>query len=347
MHCVSYDVMIKEVLSESINGLAKKTILSRLKARWGVKDRFAKPAIESSLKRLRKGKKVKRCVNGFYRVSKKKAESSIDSSSVFGSSLISSPSSSNVSQKVKDNYTNKLLKEISKSASSSDSFSGESSDFDTDIESCCNEALPKSCSASPKFPRCKESDSLYRLEKDWEFYAEGKSPFKYGIREALLKCSGEGLTKDQLVYKIIAKQCKPETLDEHLSLKEKLDKAVDEMHRSGELIRCFETKKLTLQSTKRVLSVKMMRKFLKSSMAKGTHSKDDLLHLCLQHFSANTYQQVVNCFEECVNSFEDSDADGESDECSPCPSRKQEEKIKITCPCCKNDLLVSVKYQSY
>merc|ERR1711988_1198665 len=88
----SYDVMIKEVLSEATNGLAKKTLLSRLKARWGVKDRFAKPAIESSLKRLRKGKKVKRCVNGFYKVSKKKPESSIDSSSIYGSSLTSTSS---------------------------------------------------------------------------------------------------------------------------------------------------------------------------------------------------------------------------------------------------------------
>merc|ERR1712164_21211 len=64
----NYEFMITEALINNIeNGVTKQTILNRIKKKYHVIDRYAKPAIKSALKKLREKRKIKRTVDGLYK----------------------------------------------------------------------------------------------------------------------------------------------------------------------------------------------------------------------------------------------------------------------------------------
>merc|ERR1712164_216751 len=74
----TYEQMIQEVLenSKSNTGIRRKTIYHRIKQNYNLEDRYAKPAMNNALKKMRKVRKVKRTIEGLYKKARPKKKKS-------------------------------------------------------------------------------------------------------------------------------------------------------------------------------------------------------------------------------------------------------------------------------
>lgn len=333
---------IKEALANNIvYGVTKQTILNRIKAKYNVEDRYAKPAIKTALKKLREKRKVKRTVDGLYKknviMTRSQSKSKTRDRSKSRSRSRSQSQSRPVARSIKIPAKKPKSRSRSRSrprsrAGSAVSFQSRAgaSEWSSDTETVFTLKSTNS-NHNLRFHQTNTATpvkSSYFLDENWPEKAEilnkNFMKDKNNIREILLRSEAVanpdgaiGLSRDQLVYEILTSF--PSTSKfSYLERRQKIENALDDMKRTGEVIRCLDTgllrleKKLNSSAVKENLTMRNMNAFL-ASLSEKMHNpnslnleekerqKDELLHKSLlawglsRHLTLNRSSVIVNC----------------------------------------------------
>ena len=387
----SYEEMITLVLENNIEyGVTKQTILNRIKKRWtNIEDRYAKPWIKTTLKKMRERRKIKRTVDGLYKRSSKSR--SVSPSRKSATLKTCSPVRKTLKKRTTRgrSLTKTSKKSKSRSRSKSKSKSRPSSRAssawtNTTFKSSHKSSFAPSTSAinSEKLQNNKNNDlnninpvkSSYFLEEDWPNKAivttnKNDQEIRNQIREILLKEAAVanpegvvGLSKEHLIFEIM--QNFPVgsgiTYDKR---RKNILKSLEKMKNSGEIIRCLNTGLFRIENkNSQILSAENMNLFLnmlKIERNLESISKEEVLYKTCKHFVNSSFQEVQAVFDDCYDDFVAGFQEGSNHvkfgsekSCKSARSGKSskaqsQEQISITCPCCSNDLLITINYDKY
>merc|ERR1712168_817989 len=207
---------------------------------------------------------------------------------------------------------------------------------------------------------------------------------KNNIRQILLDNNdihgNPGMTQEEIVCAIVLElgHSGLSTLT-HRKVRPQVEKALLHMKDCSEVIRCGfkNTYNLPEQDSKIVLKDKTMRKFIESNrMASSTPA--NLLMQAVKHFSSYTFAEVNRCFNNTIYHMNEPTDDDVSEEEDPIFNRNQSqqpvsdtktgykgggdavscsqndqnrlesdmtsEQLRLTCPCCSNELLITIRY---
>ena len=220
----------------------------------------------------------------------------------------------------------------------------------------------------------------YKMDKNWPLYAETTrqdlAQMKNRLRAILLDNQEEPMTESELLCQTVLEISHERGVKGSAKMQREIapdvERALLHMVSTGETKKCGQNKySISLKNDLVVLNGKNMVKFL-GSLGKLGNSNADTLLMAVRKFKNYTYEEVSEVFESAVNCVQEptdfsccDEEDEEEDRFSRREIKKRDfkernnemrngnenldtdmttEQLRLECPCCNNELLITVKY---
>lgn len=366
-----YEDMIVQILENQVSkvGMSQELLLKRIKQKWKVKTRYAQPAIRNALKELRKKKRVNRTVEGLYRnmMAKKRPKSG---------KRVTKKTTKTQTKNTKNllNLENtNLVKELDNIPIARHATFGRPPGLPKNPVQCCSSKQQSKIDSSSEES---ELNAGYQMDKNWPLYAETAradlAQMKNRIRQVLLDCAEESMYETEICCQIVGELSQERGVKISAKLQREIapevERALLHMISTGETLKCSKNKfSIPPKNSPILLSGRNMRKLLEKYTNSNLPNSSLLLE-SVKHFKSYSFEEVsdvfdstIDCMQEPTDFSEDADeiVDYEQTQKSPqTGSRYQQqldqnkntessmttEQLRLECPCCNNELLITVKY---